>query len=251
MKTPRYTTLLLALATLSATALTCSAQNTNAAGQNSYSNYPTQSQPAPVQRVGGPVDPAAAPAYPGRAPMPSITSTQPAPGIFLKATANSSVQTVSATPGRTELRLDHGLINVNVHHPAQHAVIQVDLPGGQTNILKNGLYTFNADTNTVRVLKGEAVASPAPGAKPLKIKEFHQLIFNGPNARSIEVGPRQAFADMLPVNNGDRPGGYYGDGYPPYAYGYPYGFYGGYPFGFGLGFGYFGGFGGFRGGFRR
>jgi hypothetical protein len=200
-----------------------------------------------------------------------IISTQPAPGIFLKAAANSAVQTVSADPAHIELRVDRGLINVNVHRPEHHALIQVDLPGGQTNILKDGLYTFNADTNTVRVLKGEAAAYPGPfapsakpisaAAKPIKVKEFHQLIFNSPNARSIEVGPRQAFADMLPVNNGDRPGaegrpaysrGYYGDGYPPYAYGYPYGYYGGYPYGYPLGFGLgFGYFGGFRGGFRR
>jgi len=245
----KHTTLLLALAT--ATALTCSAQNPA---------YPTQ-QPAPIQRVAPSYD-GTYPDYPGR-PYPSLPtipntiSTQPAPGIFLRSAANTAVQTVSATADRTELRVARGCINLDIHHPAHKSLIQVDLPGGQTNILKDGLYTFNADSNTVSVLKGEAEAFPAANAKPIKIKEFHQLVLTGANMRSVDVGPMQASADLLPrSNNGDgvstypRPYGYgpYGDGYP-FAYGYPYAY--GYPFGFGLGFGYYGGFGGFRGGFRR
>lgn len=245
---PRYLALLLALATLSATAQTPVAR----VADPDTSSY-LQSQPAPIQRNA-----------PG-----AITSTRPIPGVVVRADQNGAIQTISSG-NPTEIRLDHGRANISVRHPENGSQILVDLPGGQTALLKDGFYTFNADTNTVRVLKGEAKAFPGQDAKPIKVKEYHQLVLAGPNPRSIEVDPYQARADLLPTNraraprygegfNGDGP---YGDGYgyypydgyyPYYAYGYPYGFYGypygyGYPFGFGIGFGFRGGFGGFRGG---
>ena len=190
------------------------------------------------------------------------------------------MSTISATPQRTEIRLDRGRLNVNVHQPAQHAEILVDLPGGQVSLFKDGLYTFNADTNTVRVLHGEAAAYPGPIAansseKAIKVKEDHQLALV-PSAgggkgefKTVEAYPYELTADLLPMTNHGDPAfagrgyadGYYGDypaygPYPYYAgfYGYP-GYYGyGYPFAYGIGFGYYGGFhGGYgiRGGFRR
>ncbi len=42
----------------------------------------------------------------------------------------------------------------------RNSELLVDLPGGQVSLLKDGFYTFNADTQTVRVLKGEADAYP-------------------------------------------------------------------------------------------
>ena len=154
---------------------------------------------------------------------------------------------------------------MQVYHPAEHAQISVDLPGGKVDLLKDGFYTFNADTNTVRVLHGEAASytGGATEAKPVKVKEDHEYAFNG---KPSEVPYQEIGADVLPGGGaGARGDGYgpgygpYGDGfyggypaypYPYYAYGYPYGFYPYY--GVGLGFGYYGGFGGgFRGGFGR
>jgi hypothetical protein len=227
-----------------------------------------QSQPAPIVRPN--TDPNNL--YPGYGPPASrqIVNSQPIPGVMLRVEPGASVQNVSAGATGTELRVDHGRANVNVRHPEAKVQILVDMPGGQVSLLKDGLYTFNADTNTVRVLKGEAAAYPgatsaSSGIKPIKVKEAHQLNFAGTQKgiRSVEVyDPRELTADLLPYNEGGpRGGGYpgrgygygpYGDGY--YAYGYPYGYYPygwgyGYPYGFGLGFGYYGGFGGYRGGF--
>jgi hypothetical protein len=155
-----------------------------------------------------------------------------------------------------ELRVERGLVNVNVHHPANNSQILVDLPGGQTSLIKDGLYTFNASTNTVRVLKGEAVTFP-PNQKQVKVKEDHSVTLAGPTVKSVEFDPYQARADLIPYAGNGGYGGYggYGEGFygdsPYYAYGYPYdwGYYG-YPYPFGLGFGYYGGWGGgFRGGY--
>jgi hypothetical protein len=201
--------------------------------------------------------------------------------VWLRTGTDSSVKTVSADAKGTELRVEHGRANVQVHGPANGAAILVDLPGGQVTLLKDGLYTFNAETNTVRVLHGEAEVYPGTAnstAKPIKVKEDHELAFGAAKGlKSVEVNdPRELTADLLPPEGRPAPMGYgggggyapgygygygpYGDGYAyPYPYAvYPYEAYGwgypywGYPFGFGIGFGYYGGFhGGYYGRFRR
>jgi hypothetical protein len=211
-----------------------------------------------------------------RQPGP-VVETQPIPGVWLRSESASVLKTVSATPQRTEIRLDRGVLNVTVHQPAQHSEILIDLPGGQTSLLKDGLYTFNADTNTVRVLRGEAAYIGAgngasAAARPIKIKEDHQIsLVATPGVselKPVEAYPYELTADLLPPDNAGDPGhgepGYprYAGDYPPYYapypyfagfYGYPYGFYPGfygYPFAYGIGFAYYGGF-GYHGGFRR
>lgn len=289
---PRHTALLtIALATLSATAITASAQSSYPAGPDNSPSTNMQANPAPIVRQGdqsNTPDAQNGPQNDARHRFPrneqlTITngqsvqtrhqtaSAQLAPGIWLRVGHDTALQAVTVGPENTELRVQHGLVNVTVHQPTKGAQILVDLPGGQTDILKDGLYTFNADTNTVRVLHGEALAYP-PNQKQIKVKEDHAVVLAGPNVRSFEFNPFQARFDLIPYaprpdgegygNGGPGyPGPYYGyapygfafDGYPYYGYGYgwgdPYwdGFYGPY---FGLGF-YGGGFygGGFRGGF--
>jgi hypothetical protein len=199
---------------------------------------------------------------------PRITSTQPIQGVWLRSEPSASVKTVSADANGTEIQVEHGRANVQVFHPASNSEILIDMPGGKVALIKDGLYTFNADADTVRVLHGEADAYPGAdmNAKPVKLKEDHQYAFSG---KPKDADPRQLAEDVLPgqrgMGEGYYPGAYgygeYGDvpyyGYPPYPYPYyAYGW-GPYPWGFypyyGFGFGYVGGFygGGFRGGFRR
>ncbi len=246
----RSITMFLALATLSAGA---HAQYTDPAGRASYPNTN------------------------GNAGMsaPQVSSTQPIAGVWLRSEASGSVQTVSADANGTEIRVIHGRANVQVYHPAPDTQILVDLPGGQTSLLKDGLYTFNADTDTVGVVRGEADSYPAgdTGAKAIKVKENHEVALStGPNLKAVGVDQRQIASDVLPgsraLGEGYRGSNYgygaYGDGpygspYSAYGYGYPYGYGFGYPYGYGFGIGYYGGFrggfggygGGFRGGFRR
>ncbi len=192
--------------------------------------------------------------------LPQIFETQPGPGVYVRSDVPNGVETVTASPGATELRIVQGRADITVHHPADHSEITIDLPNGQVALLKDGLYTFNAQTNTVRTLRGEAQAiSKDPNVKGPKIKETQQLaFFPGAKLKSVNAYSYELTADLLPQDgHGDGPirDGYaedfYGGGYP-YAYGYPFGFYPygygyGYPFGVGLGFGYGGGF--YRGGF--
>jgi hypothetical protein len=199
------------------------------------------------------------PAYSQSQPAPpQVNATQPIQGVWLRTDANGSAKTVSANANGTEIRVEHGRANVQVYHAEHNAQILVDLPGGQTSLIKDGLYTFNADTNTVSVLRGEADAyiGANTAAKPIKVKEDHQFSFAA-GTKPVEVPPQQLAADVLPGQRGMGEGygygsGPYGDGpygYPVAPWGYPY--YGwGFPY---VGFGFYGGgyYGGFRGGFRR
>lgn len=282
---PRQIAKILALLTLSATAAICVAQNASpeapdtapdssqAASQEAtpLNNSPMNSQPAPIER--GYANTYGSNTYITKfavgdviAPRRGTINAQPAAGIFLRVARNSAVRAVALGGENTELRVERGIANINIHHPVNHAQILVDLPGGQTTLIKDGFYTFNAQTNTIRVLKGEAYAYPGNNTnqKPIKVKEDHAVVFNGPDIKAFEFDPFEARIDLIPYPpQGGTPSEYYGygpyglayGGYP-YYYGDPY-FYGYYPFGFGLGF-YGGGFygggfygGGFRGGGRR
>jgi hypothetical protein len=264
------TRLLLTFAALSATASTLFAQNAYMSGAGNP-NY-TQSQPAPIERSNDALGQSGPTTLP---PLPAIITATPAPGVLVRTDRPNAVQTVSADANRVELRLDHGRANISVHDPAPNTLVLVDLPGGQTQLVKNGFYTFNADTNTVRVLSGEAKAfAGANSEKPIKVKGDYQVVFAGAQTHSSYSDPYYTRQDVVgygyaapgtpvygsapvpvyayaPYGYGPYGDGYYG-GYPYYAYGYPYGW--GYPYGIGFGFGYGGGFyrggyGSFRGGY--
>ena len=266
----KFNHILLAL-TLTMVTSAVYAQNTDQ--QSDQASYPPpQSQAAPIER---------SPEYPPNNPNDSngyptnLTAGQVlsghrnsasavvAPGVFLRVGRGSDVRAVTLTNENTVLRVERGVANLSVHSVIRHAQIRVDLPGGQTSLIKDGFYTFNANSNTVRVLKGEAYTYPGNNtqAKPIKIKENHAVVFNGPDVRSFEFDPFEARADLIPYAHSEGQGGgpgYYGPyaGYPYYDYGYPYYLGYGYPyfydpFYFGFGYGYYGGgWRGYGGGWR-
>jgi uncharacterized membrane protein YgcG len=204
-----------------------------------------------------------------------------APGALLRVGQDTTVKMVAEDAHRTEVRLDQGRANVSVNTVRHDDLLLVDMPNGQTQILSRGLYTFNGATNTVRVFNGEADvfrgADTNSDAKPVKVKESHEIILGGDRAKPAKFDRTEADEDLLPwtgpketqaaladrgVMYGSGPSYSYAEYYPgaygfygPYAYGGPflydgyawgpYGFYG-YPF-FGVGFGFWGS--GFYGGY--
>ena len=170
---------MLAGATLSAASAVCAAQTADQPGQ-ATPNSVEQQQAAPIERaypnhayargpIPQPMEPAEAPPLtmaPGQTISPKTeANARPIEGVLLRVGAESSVKEVSSDASKLELSVERGLVNVNVHDPDKDILILVDLPGGQTQVLKNGLYTFNAETNTARVLKGEALAFPAAAGR--------------------------------------------------------------------------------------
>lgn len=272
--------LILAAATLSAVSAVGAAQTADQPGP-ANSNL-EQQQAAPIERaypnhayargpVQQPVETGPLTMTAGQTISPHRQATvKPVEGVLLRVGAQSSVKEVSSDAQKLELSVERGLVNVNVHDPDKDLLILVDLPGGQTQVMKNGLYTFNAETNTARVLKGEALAFPKTAKandKPMKVKEYNKVVFSGTEVRPKGFYPEEANVDLLRgprigPQEGPNPGelygyGPYGDGfygYPPsayYGYAYPWGW-GGYPYyawgyPWGFGFGYYGGW-GYRGG---
>ena len=165
------TGMFLAVSTLSV----AHAQYADPANQSANPGAPS-SQGAPVVR-----------AYPdiatsGNRPSNAPTfDSRPSPGVFVRNDVSNGVEVVTSSASVPEVRGVQGRADVTVHHPAGHSEILVDLPGGQVSLLKDGLYTFNAETNTIRVLHGEAEA--ISGAKHAsagtKVKQFQQASFYG------------------------------------------------------------------------
>ncbi|MGC9199673.1 MAG: hypothetical protein ACP5E5_12165 [Acidobacteriaceae bacterium] len=190
------------------------------------------------------------------APLHGTASAVPATGVFLRVAQDSNVRVVTLSDVQMELDVTKGVANVAVHNSVKGGELLVDLPGGQSDLVKDGFYTFNADTDTMRVLKGEAYVYPGDHMqrKPMKIKEKHAVYFNGPESHIFEFDPSEVTSDLVPFGppqvsgqfndeSGYLPGGtgepydWYVAGYP-YWWAYPYWWDPGWDWGWGLGWGW-------------
>lgn len=95
------------------------------------------------------------------------------PGVFLRVGNSSAVTMVSPDLAKTEVRLDRGTAEIEVDQIFKQNDLLVDEGSAQTKLMKNGLYEFDANTDSVRVFDGEAEVSLNPDAKPIKIKGHH------------------------------------------------------------------------------
>ncbi len=136
-----------------------------------------------------------------------VFDSQPSSGVFVRSDVANGVKVVSSSNLVTELRVLQGRADVTIHHPADHSKILVDLPGGQVSLLKDGLYTFNAGSKTVRVLHGEAEAFGATrnASKGTKVKEFQQLAFyDNVKLKAVNSYAYELTADLLPESGRGR-----------------------------------------------
>ena len=109
------------------------------------------------------------------------------PGVFLRLGADTTVQMVLRDLTKTEVKLVEGHADVEVDQIYKQNVLLVDMPNGQTQLLKHGLYNFDAGNSTVRVFDGQAAvypgADPQTNLKPIEVKGDHQLALNGEPAK--------------------------------------------------------------------
>lgn len=78
------------------------------------------------------------------------------PGVFLRVDDNSSIKMVNPGLADTEVEVDKGRAMVEGTDINKDNNIRVDEDGVTTRILKNGLYGFDSNHNTIRVFKGKA-----------------------------------------------------------------------------------------------
>ena len=92
----------------------------------------------------------------------------------------------------TEVQLDRGQASVEADQLYSQNRILIDQKGGQTQLIKNGLYEFNADNNTVRTFDGKAAvyrgADLQSDVKPIDVKGGRTICTSGVVcARSISA----------------------------------------------------------------
>ena len=98
------------------------------------------------------------------------------PGVFLRVGDNSSLQMVSPSLANTQVRLDSGQAMVEVDEIHKSNDIRVLQDGASTQLMKKGLYDFDATQEQVRVFKGQAVVRD--GDQKVKVGGGHELTLN-------------------------------------------------------------------------
>jgi hypothetical protein len=187
------------------------------------------------------------------------------PGVFFRLGDNSTAKMVSPDLTNTVVDLEHGRASVEVDQLFKANDIHVLVNQVPVQLVKPGLYEFNAHLDRVMVFKGEAAAL-RPNEKFVAIKEGHEL--NVSNAASLKSAKFDETAqeqtplyrwsnlrsDYLAEAN-QQIAGEYGEGYAAGWYWDPwmldYTFLGPYPFYSPFGWGFYPmgwGWGGFYGG---
>ena len=95
------------------------------------------------------------------------------PGVFFRLGDNSAATMVSPNLTNTEVALNQGQAMVEVAEFYKQNLLQVQEDGATTQLLKEGLYAFDADNGDVKVFKGEALVQD--GDRQIKVKQGHEL----------------------------------------------------------------------------
>ncbi len=122
------------------------------------------------------------------------------PGIFLRLGSDSTVKMVTPNLTHTEVRLERGRAQIEADQIYKQNTILIDQNGGQTQILKNGLYEFNADNNTVRTFDGKAAVYPGNNTqsdvKPIEVKGGRELAITGEPVKTVKFDKDRSEDDL-------------------------------------------------------
>jgi hypothetical protein len=96
------------------------------------------------------------------------------PGVFVRVGPSSSLKMLSAGLTNTALTLDSGeaYVEVDEIHPENN--IRIVEAGISTELVKTGLYNFDANLHLVRVLDGEATVYE--GTRAIRVKAGHLVV---------------------------------------------------------------------------
>jgi hypothetical protein len=98
------------------------------------------------------------------------------PGVFLRVDDSSAVKMVSPDLANTEVELEKGRAIVEVLNISVDNNIRVDEDDISTQLIKKGLYDFDAEQHQVRVFKGTAEVHA--GIKPIRVTAEHEVTLN-------------------------------------------------------------------------
>jgi uncharacterized membrane protein YgcG len=118
------------------------------------------------------------------------------PGVFLRLDGNSSVKMISPNLTFTQLSLERGRATVEVDEIHPQNDLQIVEGGVSTELLKTGLYEFNANSDLAEVFSGKAATNEGEG-KWVVIKGHHELAVNAADARKPQSFDTHAAEDEL------------------------------------------------------
>ena len=110
------------------------------------------------------------------------------PGVFLRVGDDSTIKMIAPDLTHTEVSLIHGKADVEVDQVFKQNDLLIDQGNSQTQLLRDGLYSFSVPSSTLRVFDGKAAVFPMAqdgNVKPVIVKGDHELALNGDGARTI------------------------------------------------------------------
>jgi len=114
------------------------------------------------------------------------------PGIYLRIGHNSAVRMISPGLADTQVQLTKGSAMLEVDELFKENNVSVVVDGATTRIEKQGLYDFNANHPSVKVLDGKALTSQ--GDQTVKLKKGHEaLLAEAPEESQIANLKSQKF----------------------------------------------------------
>jgi hypothetical protein len=161
------------------------------------------------------------------------------PGVFLRLADDSSVKMISPNLTSTEVRLERGRALVEVVDIHKENDIRIDQNGANTQLLRTGLYNFDADHNEVRVFKGSAqvtvgdrkvmlggsqkvaLGSAKPRASHIQSRQYQDGFYRWSRLRSAYLSEASVSAARSYIGDGPGPGpdtGWYGPGWSSWGW---------------------------------
>jgi hypothetical protein len=115
------------------------------------------------------------------------------PGIFLRLDHNSSLQMISPGLADTIMTLEKGRAVVEVADIHRENNIRISDNDASAQLLKAGLYDFDADHSVIRVFDGKALVQVA--GQNVEVKSGHQLTLNAAGRLKAQKFDKKASMD--------------------------------------------------------
>jgi hypothetical protein len=117
------------------------------------------------------------------------------PGVFLRVGDNSAVKMISPDLANTEVEIDKGEAMVEVADISKNNNIRIDENGAYSQLLKKGLYDFDANQNQIRVFSGKAEVHA--NNQKVDLGDNHEVALNsGGKLKSESFDTKQYAGDL-------------------------------------------------------
>ena len=120
------------------------------------------------------------------------------PGAFLRIGHDSEVRMISAGLANIQLEVTHGSAMVESADPVKGSALEVIMNGATTQIERGGLYVFDVNGQSVRVLDGKAQVRQSAGETTLK-KGDEVLLASEKPLKKRDFSVKSAESDPLYV----------------------------------------------------